>query len=139
MTNWMTKTMFATAALALAASVASAQSLKAEISFAFQASGKRLAPGTYNVVKENYGATTVYRLVSRENGTNIVVPTVVPHDPPKEWAKRGEPMLAFACSEAGCHLAELWASGGAPAYHIRHPKSQDIRIAYVVLRNQNAD
>src|SRR5262245_5778487 len=110
MKSWMTKTMFAAAAVMIAAGVASAQNLTAEIPFAFQAGGQTMAPGTYRVDYVGSQKVTL-RLLNVDAGTSVVVLPRTLQDPPKDWVKRGVSGVAFACRDAGCELRELWING----------------------------
>src|SRR5436189_6049521 len=103
-----TTMMLATAALLASAATGSAQTMKAEIPFAFHAGDTRLQPGTYQVTLSpgngiprlqiyNYddhkGALTLVQTVDRltrksPNGSSVI--------------------LTFECTDGHCSLARLW-------------------------------
>src|SRR5690349_15396760 len=114
MTNFTKNFAITVAALALSAGAASAQQLKAEIPFAFQAGGKVMPAGTYRVnnVATNNGA--VFAL--QGDKTSSVVLPGARHDANKSWSDKA-PRLAFACGET-CQLTEVYAGGDASAYSI---------------------
>ena len=124
----------------LAASVASAQALKAEIPFAFQAGGKTMAPGSYRI---DYASSLqqVIRLDNQDARSAVLVLPESRQDAPKAWAASGKPMASFACNDAGCELAQLWTASGRPAYTFKshRPKNEETRMAYIVLHKGNGE
>ena len=142
MTNWMKKSVFAAAAVVLAAGVASAQGLnfKAEIPFTFQAAGQTMTPGTYRI--EYVGAQhLVIRLQNSDAGTSVLLLPATRQDPPKAWAQKGTAAAAFACSDAGCDLYEIWTASTGASFRFKtsHPKSEETRMAYVYFSNDKAN
>ena len=99
MTRLTTKLMIAAAAL-VAAGAASAQTMKADIPFAFQVSGKTMAAGTYQVdLRGNTGVVTVRSL---SHGSAMAKP-ITHKDEGDNTAK-----LVFTCVRGNCALAEVW-------------------------------
>jgi hypothetical protein len=140
MKNLITKTMFAAAAVVLAAGMASAQDLglRAEIPFAFQAAGQTMTPGTYRV--EYVGPQhMIVRLLNQDTGTSVMVLPATRQDPPKDWTKKGTAAAAFACSDAGCDLYEIWTASNGSAYRFKTPKSDETRMATIFFKNDKAD
>ena len=137
MTNFTKNFMIAAAALAVAAGGASAQSLKADIPFAFQVRGKVMAAGTYRV--DQIGSAEIYRFRNNNDGQAVLVLPAAKHDPRKEWKADGDAKLAFECGPAGCALTELWDGTGRPSYTFHRPKNVDMgtRVAIVTMRPDN--
>ena len=100
MTRLTTKLMIAAAAL-VAAGAASAQTMKADIPFAFQASGKVMAAGTYYVdFLRGTGGTVTIR--SLHHGAVLAKP--ITH---KDGTVEA-PKLVFACGRGTCSLSQAW-------------------------------
>jgi len=100
-----TKVMIATAALVVAAGVASAQTMTAQIPFEFRAGNQVMAPGTYQV--DNLNTQTgipIYRLLDVNSHRSIALLAQARVDPEKGWAA-GNPKLLFACTSGSCVLA----------------------------------
>ena len=139
MTNW-TKTILATAALMVAAGVASAQGFRADVPFAFQAGGQTMTPGSYQV--EYVGQQhMVLKLYNRDAGTSAMVLPARRQDAPKAWVERGTAAMSFACSDAGCELNEIWTASTGDSYKFKtsEPKGAETRMAYVPLHSSKAD
>jgi hypothetical protein len=127
-----TKVMIATAALMVAAGVASAQTMTAQISFEFRAGSQVMAPGTYQV--DNLNTQTgipIYRLLDVNSHRSIALLAQARVDPEKGWAA-GNPKLLFACTSGSCVLAELWSGSESNAYTFHGPKTDTDQTA--VLR-----
>jgi hypothetical protein len=137
MTNFTKNFLVAAAALAVAAGGASAQSLKADIPFAFQVHGKVMPAGTYRV--DQITAADVYRFRNDHSGQAVLVLPATKHDARKEWKAEGSAKLAFECGPASCALTELWDGTARPSYTFHRPKNVDMgtRIAIVNMRPDN--
>jgi hypothetical protein len=138
MTNF-TKTLTLAAAAMLIATGASAQSLKADIPFAFQVGNKVLAPGTYRIANISSSSLVVFA-VRGEDGESALVMPKVPHDADKKWQADGQARLAFQCGDT-CSLTQIWAGLSYPAYELNRPKKSDMgtRIAVIVMRPDKGD
>jgi hypothetical protein len=120
----------AAAALTAAAIQGSAQTLKAEIPFYFEASGARLQPGSYSLFVNNSMGHTIVRL-SGEGKSVLAV--AQPWDIPA-GTKASEIVLTFTCAGERCELTQL-QTGNSQAYSFRaHKPPADYRIATVVVR-----
>ena len=136
-----TKLTIATAFLALAAGAASAETLNANIPFAFRVGNKAMAAGTYRV--QVTGATnnvvTLKSLSSQDLA--IVLPTGL-SDASKEWKANGEPVLSFECGASRCALNRIWTGTSAPAYNIAHPKlatGEQASVTLIHMAKANGD
>jgi len=133
MKRWFTTTMIAAAAMLVATSAASAQTLTAEIPFAFDSGIGHMQAGSYRVtVSTSGGANTVamYNLDSRQ--TTLAVAQA------REGNSRGaDPKLVFRCVGGSCSLQDIWTGNGA-AYRVpesRHSRELGaIRIVMVPLK-----
>src|SRR6185436_4661030 len=107
-----TMMMFATAALLASAATGSAQSMKAEIPFAFHAGDARMQPGTYQVtLKGNNGIPrlTLYNHDDRRSAVTLSQSV----DRPTRTAASSNVILTFECTEGRCSLAKLWDGSDA--------------------------
>jgi hypothetical protein len=127
-----TKVMIATAALMVAAGVASAQTMTAGIPFEFRAGSHVMAPGTYQVDRlATQTGIPIYRLLDVNSHRSTMVLAQAQVDPEKGWAA-GNPKLLFACTSGSCVLAELWSGSESNAYTFHGPKTDTDQTA--VLR-----
>jgi hypothetical protein len=143
MTNFMTRMTIAAATLVVAAGSASAQYLKAEIPFAFRASGVVMEAGTYQVKTET-GNTGIpmFHIRSAAGGRSVLLIGAAPRDPQKEWAAAGQPVLSFECGIGRCALAEVWTGSGRSSYAVPRPKlgrDEPVHTAVVVMRPSKGD
>ena len=129
--------MLAAAACLAASSAAMAADMKVEIPFAFQAAGKTMAPGTYNV--RSLHAETQFYLSNAQSGEGVFVNALDGHDPAKEWKAADGGILQFACNDSRCALTQLWTNQGYPAYYISGPKVREeakfTRVALIRAAN----
>jgi hypothetical protein len=133
----MTMTFAAAAVLAVAAN-GSAQTMKAEIPFAFNAGPTRLPPGTYQLhYFYNSGASPMLQIYSYAEKHGVLLQPVTAGDVPK--GKGSNPMVSFACTEGHCTLAKLW-DGGTTAWNFRTPKpGAATRLTSIVLRSDRGE
>ena len=130
MTTTTLRTMIAVAALAVAAGSASAQTYRAEVPMAFQAGGKTLAAGSYEVRMGSGAVGQMIVIYSPATKTSAALVSVVRADAPKDWLAAGSPWIRFEQAGRVCSLRNLeridsspissrpeeagWRSGGAP-------------------------
>jgi hypothetical protein len=132
--------LFAAAALTAVAGGASAQTMKAEIPFSFQAGGTAMAPGSYTV-KVDHGSGNAHFLV-RNNDTAKAVMLVqsVEGTARKTWRADGQARLGFECAGARCALREVWSGADSRTYYLNGPKlggNEAARSAEVALTKAN--
>jgi hypothetical protein len=143
MTNFTTRMMIAAATLVVAAGSASAQSMKAEIPFAFRAGGVVMPAGTYRVQTDNHlGGHPYFLIGSVDGGRSVMLVGTVPHDPKKAWAAAGEAVLSFECGVSRCALSEVWNGPDKAAYAVPRPKlgsDETTHTALVVMRHNQGD
>jgi len=126
-----TRFMIAAAALVVGAGAASAQTLNAQIPFAFRVGNRVMAPGTYQVDKlERQSSGPIFRLLNARLRRSAILLPQAQVDPQKGWAV-GEPKLVFACISGGCALAEFWAGSESYAYAFARPKPGKDEDAYL--------
>ncbi len=112
--------VLAVTAVTLSSTLASAQTLKADIPFAFEAGGKVMAPGTYELRPNLVG--TWFELLNKQSGDRARLTGYVREDPQAGW--RGLPggVFQFACGDdGGCALRRIWQSGDYSAYELAQP------------------
>jgi len=115
--------MLATAALMVASTVASAQTVKATIPFAFQYKGKVMPAGTYRVTDSGVNPWLEVANVRTREKTFMVPQAAV--DPQKEWLSSPGGILQFTCRDGACVLTRVWTNSGKPARTFPGPKTQD--------------
>jgi hypothetical protein len=106
MTRLTTKLMIAAAALVAAGAASAQTTMKADIPFAFQASGKTLAAGTYDVTLRGGDANTV--IIRRYNHDAVVALPIDRKEGKVETAK-----MVFVCAHGTCSLSQIWAGSGS--------------------------
>jgi hypothetical protein len=120
--------MIAAAAL-VAAGAASAQTLQAEIPFAFRAGGKVMAAGTYSV--DVRGSANIVTISGWNKGGVMAMPTGVKAD------AESKPKLVFECGHGTCSLLQVWPGYSQDGLVFRTPKSaqgEDTSLAVIPLR-----
>lgn len=116
-----TRLMIATAALAVAACSASAQTLRAEIPMSFRAAGKVMAPGTYEIRQTNASPAYIHVYNTETHAAVTLVPGTK-SDAPKTWLRDGGPRIAFECLGDSCTLRRLWNGQGTETSDFPAPK-----------------
>ena len=108
--------MIATAALAVVAGSASAQTLKADIPMSFRVGDKLMAPGAYQI-RMVTGATreAIYVHNLGTHNSAVLLPGSK-SDTPKTWRQDGSARVTFECLGSKCTLRRLWNGEDAFAY-----------------------
>ena len=115
------KVMVAAAALVVGDGVASAQVMKAEIPFRFQAAGAWLEPGTYAIdLISGSGATTIYRIGNLDAAGAVAAAPRFTLDRNNGNSNGGK--LMFECVAGQCSLVQLWDGSRGVAYSFSRPK-----------------
>jgi hypothetical protein len=126
----LTKNMtIAAAALMVAAGVAGAQTMKAEIPFGFRAAGTVLTAGSYRLVGNNSSGTEMFTLINQDTHRSVLT---IPY-PPDTQKQGGVPTLTFECSGADCALVQV-APGNGRGYRLQKPslgKDENTRVAVI--------
>ena len=131
MKNLTTKMTIAAAALMVAAGVAGAQTIKAEVPFGFRVTGTAMPAGSYWVNEiTTAGGVTVFKLTHEDTHHSVLT---VPYA--NNTQKRGEAAtsLTFECSGENCALVRV-APGSGQNYQIWKPKmenGEDTRLAVI--------
>jgi hypothetical protein len=128
--------MIAAAAAMAAGATASAQSLKAEIPFAFQAAGARMQPGTYWITVGE-GTSRYVRITNADTGRKVLaLPQVAA--PPTGLAEP-QPALTFTCADQRCELSSMRDDRSVVYAFYTGKSAQGVRIATVALRADRAE
>ena len=128
-----TNLVLATAAFLAASVAASAQTLKADIPFAFMAGGKAMPAGTYTLT----GGEGQQRFVISNAGSHdaIILLTQGGRDPEKSWEGK-DGVLQFLCGD-GCVLDRVWTNTGYPAQKFAGRKAvPGARLALIRLSSE---
>jgi len=103
-----TKLTFAAAALLAAAATLSAETLKAEIPFRFDAMKAPMQPGAYSL-SVSYGSSghATIRFLSLDDRRSVMtIPMTVSQS--HTGKSEGNPVLTFQCTDGRCQLAKIW-------------------------------
>ncbi|HXA51242.1 MAG TPA: hypothetical protein VNV86_13090 [Candidatus Acidoferrum sp.] len=134
--NTHTLTIAAVAMLA-AAGTASAETLKAEIPFSFQAAGTRMLPGAYSVKINSAGSGSIVQIRNDDEGRSVMT---LPRSVNTAWtATRASVVLSFACTGGNCELSSLRNDNGTVYSFTTSKKTPETRIATVVLRQDRTE
>lgn len=126
---------FAAAAIAMAATTASAQSLKAEIPFPFSAGGAKMQAGAYSV-KMNTSPQMVEIYGVDTHRSALAIP---------QWSERPvgarsvQAILSFACTEGRCVLASIRDSAANVYSFPAGKKTSETHMATVILKSDRAE
>ena len=136
-----TRLMIATALLALATGVASAQTLKADIPFAFRAGSKLMGPGRYTVRLTSREHTMVI-LANYASKESAMVLAGGPTAAPKEWTNSGDPVLAFECAAGRCALSQIYtgfSDAVLPVPHAKPAGGEQASVTLIHMSRANGD
>jgi hypothetical protein len=137
MKNLTMKMMFAAATLVAAAGVASAQTLEANVPFAFRANGQVFAPGTYRVQMHRAGSGTPLIAIRGTDPHKQVLTQSYPDGPAKAaWQQAGKAVLSFECGVSRCQLTKIWMGSDGPILRVPAPrlgKDEPTHIAEVSM------
>jgi len=134
MKSLRTRVMIAATVLLATAGTASAQALRADIPFTFQAGGASLQPGSYEVLLNNNHVVTMRNIYSSDA---IFAMPIAQNDPEKTWIAAGKPMLEFECGTSRCSLSRIWDGTRDASYQFARPnlgKDGPSRVAVIVMR-----
>ena len=125
---------FAAAALLAAAFTGSAQTLTAEIPFAFHAGGARMAPGTYKVYFDRTSTARSYiSLWNQDDRRRIMVMPLTVGQP--RGAAGENPVLTFRLTNGRYDLAQIWdGSTQSLSFPLRRAAPADSTVAQVVMK-----
>jgi len=110
----ITRFMIAAAALAVAASGASAQEFKAEVPLSFHVGSKLMEPGAYHI-RLSMG-THILELYNADTHASAVLMSGVRGDAPAAVRAAGNPAIMFECREGICALTSLWDGSSQAEY-----------------------
>ena len=131
----------AVAALALAAGTVSAQTMKAEIPFAFRVGKQVMQPGEYRVrLVSNSSSSPIVSLANFGADRTVLLMATNRSEVSKEWRAAGLAKLSFTCGEGPCTITGIWMGQGSafnfPAFR---GKNGEPHLAEIVLRPERAD
>ena len=143
MTNFTTRMMIAAATVVVAAGAASAQTLKAEIPFAFRAGKTVMSAGTYEVSKLNQGSgSPLFRVRDEQAKNAIALMPQAAADPTKAVAESGKPAMVFECVASRCALSGIYYGPNTAMYQIRQGdlgNEEPVRVAMIILHSEKAN
>ena len=112
-----TNLMIAAVALAVAAGTASAQTMKADVPFAFQTGRTAMPAGTYKVSMD--ASKGIVSLQSGDGAANVLL---LPTSRIGE-GKEGDAKLVFSCVAGSCSLSQAWSGEPGINYAFASPKA----------------
>jgi hypothetical protein len=137
MTNFTKNMMIAAAALTIAAGVAGAQTIKAEVPFGFRAAGTAMPAGSY-WVRASYqsGGSLAVVLTNDETHRSVIT---LPYTHNNLKSGEAPVALTFECIGTDCTLVQL-APGSGQTYRFWKPRTEhdgNARVAVIraVLTN----
>ena len=136
----LTMSSMLAAAVILTAGSATAQTLKADVPFTFQAAGVVMTPGSYEI--RNVSNTAKFVVLRNTDTKDSVLIVYSSEHVSKELKARGTPSIAFECSGARCAIREMWTGSETGSYRFRGPKTAadgDTRMATIPLTVVKAD
>jgi hypothetical protein len=132
MTNYTKNMMIAAAALMVAAGVAGAQTIQAEIPFGFRAAGTVLPAGSYRV-RTNYqsGGNLAVTLSNQDTHQSVIT---MPYAHDLQQSGDAPASLTFECTGTACALVRM-APGSGQTYSFWKPKTgKDGETRLAVIR-----
>ena len=143
MKNLTTKMTIAAAAFVAAAGIASAQTMEANIPFAFRASGKVLPAGTYKVQLLREPSGNPQFVIRGQESNDAVLSIGYPEgDAKKAWQTAGNAVLSFQCGISRCALSEVWMGGANAVYKVPTPslgRDEPRHTAEVTMHSTKGD
>jgi hypothetical protein len=129
--------MIAAAAAMAAVATASAEGLKAEIPFPFEAAGARMQAGTYWVSLNTRSNGPAVQISNVDTRKSVLALSYVNSSP--STLRESEPVLTFTCTSARCVLSSI-RDDHSTVYGMRTGKSESgARIATVALKVDRAE
>ena len=121
MKNLTMNMMIAAAALVVAAGVAGAQTIQAEVPFGFRAAGKVMPAGSYRVSASHLSGGSLAVTLRNEDTNHSVI--TMPYA--NNIQKKGDTpvSLTFECSGSDCALVQM-APGNGQNYRFWRPKTE---------------
>jgi hypothetical protein len=141
MKRFILNTTMAVAALAVAAGTVSAQTMRAEIPFAFRVGNQVMQPGQYRVaLVQNGSGVPLLSVANIGDRRSVLLMALYQNDVPKGWAAAGLPKLSFACGEGFCTVNRAWVGEGpALTFGSTRGKNGEPHIAEIVLRPERGE
>jgi hypothetical protein len=131
------RVMILAAAAVAAVTTVSAQNMKAEIPFPFQAVGARMQPGSYSIQFTNTGSTAVLSIYNQDTRKGILALPRVANSPTRPAYVN--PVLTFACTDGHCVLSSL-RNDQSTVYSFAGGKtSPGTRMATIALRSDRME
>jgi hypothetical protein len=130
MKNVTKNMMIAAAALVVAAGVAQAQTIKAEVPFSFRVGATVLPAGEYRVESRSHMGAPIFWVVNADSHRSIVTMAYL-HDSVR--SNGDDPKLTFECSGVNCSLVRM-SSGQGQTYGFSHPSlgsEEPTRVAVI--------
>ena len=131
------RVMILAAAAVAAVTTASAQSMRAEIPFAFQAVGVHMPAGSYWVTLDKSGSGAILRLYNPDGRKSILTMPRVSHSPAKP--EPANPVLSFAVTDGRYVLSSL-KNDESTVYSFNGGKAgPGTQMATIALRTDRAE
>jgi hypothetical protein len=128
---------FAAAAMLAAATTASAQTMKAEIPFSFEARNVHMQAGSYIVTLSRASGAMLAEIYSVDQRRSVLALPRVSENPTTPQSSTA--ILTFACTEGRCELLQM-RDTAATVYRFGTSKpTAGTHIATVVLRTDRAE
>jgi ABC-type amino acid transport substrate-binding protein len=116
----LTKLMIAAAALAVATGAASAQTMTADIPFAFRAGDQVLPAGEYRVEVTSPHNLVILSNFKEKRSAILIAQSAA--GAPKDWRAAGTALMSFECGASRCTLTQMWSGYDTPVLNLPHGK-----------------
>jgi hypothetical protein len=133
--------ILAVTAVAAAAGTVSAQTMKAEIPFAFRVGKQMMQPGEYRVrLFSNASGSPLLSLADFDAGRTVLLVATNRNPVPEEWKAAGLPKLSFTCGEGPCTITSVWMGQGSTFnFPAARGRAGEPHLAEIVLRPEHGD
>ena len=131
----------AVAAFVLVAGTVSAQTMRAEIPFAFRVGKQVMQPGEYRVhLVSNVSSSPVLSLAESEGDRSVLLVATTRSGVSMEWKAAGLGKLRFSCDEGPCTITGVWMGQGSTFnFPAARGKNGEPHLAEIVLRPDRAE
>ena len=116
-----TKMTIAAAALMVAAGAASAQTMKANVPFAFRTGNSVMQAGTYRVSMNSSERVVLIQNEASQKATYLLASARLGDG----WKGAGDAKLVFSCRVDDCTLIQAWSGNPSVAFALPHSKDRD--------------
>jgi len=136
MKSLASKLMVAAMAFGAVASVASAQTIKSEVPFAFRVAGAVMPAGSYQITNQRgNGGVAIFRFLNTDSNRPALA---LPNGNLGPRVASADAKLVFQCGASGCKLAQIWTGNMAGAYSFPTHRGRHEEVSMIVVKADRA-